>query len=71
MDIPSDIHRLEGDLLRLAYSIFFGDPAPGVSHVSHYNMLTDGQSWALVSFIFIVGALAAWHLYRTFRVRAA
>jgi len=71
IDIPFFIHRLEGDLLRLAYSIFFGDPAPGVTHVSHYNMLTDAQSWALVSFVFIVAAVAAWYLYRAFRVRAA
>ena len=71
MDIHSDIHRLEGDLLRLAYSIFFGDPAPNSTHVSHYDMLTDAQTWGLVSFVFVIAGVASWYLYRAFRVRAA
>ena len=71
IDVPFFVHRLEGDLLRLAYSIFFGDPAPDATHVSHYNMLTDTQTVALVSFVFIIAAMAARYLYRTFRVHAA
>jgi len=34
-------------------------------------MLTDAQSWAMISFVFIVAAVAAWYLYRAFGVRAA
>ena len=70
LSIPFFLYRLEGDLLRLAYSMFFGDPAPDATHVSHYNMLTDDQTAALVCFVFIIAAMATRYLYRTFRVRA-
>ena len=71
MNLPFFIHRLEGDLLRLAYSGFFGDPAPNSTHVSHFNMLTDTQTWGLVSIVFIITGVAAWYLYHVFRARAA
>ena len=71
IDLPFFIHRLEGDLLRLAYSVFFGDPAPNSTHVSHFNMLTDAQTWGLVLFVFTIAGVALWYLYRVFRVRAA
>ena len=71
LSIPFFLYRLEGDLLRLPYSMFFGDPAPGATHVSHYNMLTNARTVVLVSCVFIIAAMAARYLYHAYRVRAA
>jgi hypothetical protein len=55
------LYRLEGDILRLAWSIFFGDPAPGVTHT--YPPITNVQYWVMIILVFTGSAFALYYCY--------
>jgi hypothetical protein len=49
------LYRLDNDILRAAWSLFFGDPAPHITHAR--PPMSEAQYWAMILVVFLITSL--------------